>query len=205
MRFLRHKRGSGRIDSSSEACAFSLVDKNSILSEKTSVFSSAIKNSRIKNSLVCGAIVEDSIVENTIVTGGRISWGSAVECEMVADYAEIINSVVAGASRIVHTAYLENVCLKNLTVSGDARLIDWTNQFFDGREGYISRGEWRRPPRILRLEKGLTVTESVPGFAYCGCYEFEIPRWLKIGDRYGKKLGLTLEVVEQIRQFLHSL
>lgn len=205
MRFLRHKRGGGKIDETSEACAHSLVDRDSVLTDKTSVFSSAIKNSRIKNSRVCGAIVEDATVENSLITGGRISWGSAVSCELVADFAEIVNSVVLGASRIVHTAYLENVLLKNLTVSGNARLINWDTEFFDGCEGYISRGEWRRPPRILRLEKGLTITESIEGFVFCGCRELEIAHWLKVGSRYGAKLGLSPDEVSQIREFLHTL
>jgi ADP-glucose pyrophosphorylase len=203
MRFLTHCNGKGLIDSSSEACSLSLIDKDSILLNETSVWSSIVRKCRIENSLICSSIIENSTVINSTITGGKIV-DSFIETELVTDFASINNSSVTGKCRIAQTAYLENVQIANATVTGNARLINWQG-LFDGREGYISKGIWHRPPKTLVVGDGLTITESVEGFAYCGCYEFPITKWLKIGERYGKKLGLSVGQVDEIRQFVLGL
>ncbi len=207
MRWLRHKKGGGGlIDETSEACASSTVNRGSRLTNRSSVWSSVIWNSIISGSIVTDAEISDSTVEDSIVTGGHIIRGSLVSCELVTGKAVIDNSTVLGESRIAHGAYLENVGFKNLTVTGSARLCNWNpTELFDGQHGYISRGIWERPPQILYLEGDLTITESVPGFAYCGCYEFPIEKWLRCGSRYGAQLGLLVSDVARIREFLISL
>ena len=194
------------MDETSEACAFSVIDRASTIRKKSSVWSSSVSGSEVCRSQVISSIITKSLVTDSLITGGMIENSHISSAELVADFALIKNSFVGTKSRIVHTAYLENVKVENLTVSGDARLVGWHNkEVFDGREGYISRGLWTRPPKILRLPAGLTITESVPSFAFCGCREFAISHWLKIGDRYGKTLGLSPEDVARIRQFLISL
>lgn len=203
-RYLRFPNGGAKLYDDSECCPFSIATKRSIIHRHSSVWSSQIADSRISGSTITNAKIKNSFIRQTLVAGGEIE-NSIIRCEIVTGNAEVKNCKVLGASRIAHQAQLKNVKIKNLTVQGEAILEDWFNEeVFDGCYGYLSRGIWQRPPQILRLS-GLTITESIPGFAYCGCYEYEISHWLKIGEKYGEVYGLTPFEVDQIRQFLLKL
>ena len=202
--YLRHPNGSGKLYDCSECDLVSIATKKSVIHHSSSIWESRIIESRISGSTVTNAEIVNSFVKKTLVAGGRIQ-DSIVNCEIVQGAAEIKNSKILGASRIAHKAEVVNVKIKNLSVQGTAILKDWqNNEIFDGLFGYLSRGLWLRPPKVLRLSN-LTITESIPGFAYCGCYEYEIEHWLKIGDKYGQIYGLTPLEVDTIRQFLLEL
>lgn len=202
--YLRHPKGNGKLYDCSECDLVSIATQKSVIHRSSSVWESRIIDSRISGSTVTNAEIVGSFVKKTLVAGGRII-NSVVNCEIVQGRAEINDAKILGASRIAHDAEVVNVKFKNLSVQGTAVLKDWKNvEIFDGLFGYLSRGLWLRPPKILRIS-GLTITESIPGYAYCGCYEYEIAHWLKIGDKYGQVYGLTPFEVDQIRQFLLEL
>ena len=203
--WLRHQNGNGRVYDDSEICEVSIATAKSNIKSHSSVWSSKIIDSTISGSTITNAVINRSVIRQTLVSGGCIE-NSIVKCEIVTGNAEISNCKVLGASRIAHNAKLSNVAIKNLTVKGEAVLENWhIKDVFDGCFGYVSHGIWQRPPKLKRLDCGFTVTESVPGFAYVGCYQYEILHWLKIGDKYGKVFGLKCFEVEEIRQFLRNL
>lgn len=209
IKFLHHKNGHGKIFDNAEACPASFIDKTSeLLGERCSVFDSVIKDSEIKDSLVVRCVVEESsLLKNTKAIGTRLTH-CFIEGELIATKGTMENSVILEASRVTGQARCSNVEFKNLTVWGKAVLLDWkqpTGEVFDGLRGYISRGVWRRPPRVIRLDCDLTLTESVPGFAWVGCYERSLDDWFKFGDKLGETFGITPEDVEQIRMFFKSL
>lgn len=203
--YLRHNRGGGRLFDESEACERSFVDRASVIKDESSVWQSKIVASKIiEQSVVTNAVIERSIVAATVFSGGT-ARDSLIACELVSGNVRIENSRVTGKSRVCHTARLFNVRVKNLTVKGNARLIDWGDKEIDFHHGYISRGIWRRPPRVFRVSATITVTESVPGFAFVHCRELPLTKWLRIGNRYGAACNWTRDEILATRKIFHFL
>jgi hypothetical protein len=199
--YLRHKNGNGKIFDNSEVCERSTTDRVTQVSGDSGVWTSDIRGSRIINSTVTDSVVTNSWVENSEVHNAKIGF-SVIAAELVTSGATIFNSKVLGRSRVAHDAVLKNVRIRDLTVKGDALLMDWPDDVFDGCQGYISRGVWRRAPRVIRLDFGVTITESVPGYAYVACREHSIDHWFVAGDRIGKAQGWTYAQVDQVRRVL---
>lgn len=198
---LRSRSGSGKIYDSSEANQ-SFVDRHTSLHDDSSVWGSEIRGSLITDSTICHSQIKNSFVTSSFVTNAVIIDSPLIATELVAG-GFILRSSVTGASRISGGEIVDSD-VKNLTLLG-GRLVGLD---FDAREGYISRGIWARPPRIEVIGEGLTITESVTDEnglnLYCGCFEFPAHRWLKIGERYGKSLGLSVAQVDEIRQIIYS-
>lgn len=206
--YLRHGRGNGRLFDTSEACDRSYVDRASSIRNDAGIWHSKIIASEISRSVVSDASIKHSTIESTDVRGGTIEW-SAVNCELIQGNARIVGCEIYGKARIVQRAVCRNVRLKDLTVKGSAELHDWPQDdgaVFDGCQGYVSRGEWLRPPRVVRLPFNVTVTESVTDelglWAFVACREFLAERWLRIGDRYGRSQGWSPAQVDAVRQIL---
>jgi hypothetical protein len=201
--YLRHKKGSGRIFDGSEACERSVLDRTSEISGKTSIWQSKIIDSCVVDSVVSDAVIKHSWVHNSDVRGGII-MDSVVACELVAGNVRITDSQVLGKARIAHAAVLRNVRVRDLTVKGNAQLLDWPDEVFDGCQGYVARGVWTRPPRVVRLSFGVTVTESTDDQAFVGCKEYPIHYWFLIGDRIGRARGWDTRKVDAVRRILES-
>lgn len=205
LHYLRHKSG-GKCFDLSEACDRSIVDRLSEIRDASRVWESKIINSKIcGESIVSGSVIKNSVVAASTVHGGIIE-NSTVCCEMIQGNVRIENSHVLGESRVVHTAILRNVKFKNLTVTGRARLLDWSAKDpIDFHNGVITRGVWRRPPKVFRISNAITITEGVPGFAFAHCREMALTRWLKVGTRYGKKCGWSDSEILAARKIFHRL
>lgn len=205
--YLRHKNGGGKIFDNSEVCEKSFADRLSVIRDESSVWSSRLEASEISAALVTNSVVKNSVIIAADVTGGMIER-SIIACELITGNVRIKNCQILGKSRIVHSASCENVKFKNLTVKGNARLENWEqaeDDCFDGFHGYVSRGVWKRPPRVFRISDGITITESIAGFAYVHCREFPISHWLKIGNRYGAVCGWTKEQITACRKIMKIL
>lgn len=203
---LRHKHGHGRIYDTSEVDERSYLDRESRVYNDSSIWQSKIERSEVWNSRISDAVVKDSSVRNSDIRGGMVNW-SVLELELIVGNVRINDCEIYGKSRIANNAELHKVSFKDLTVKGNARLRDWPDEeIFDGCHGYITRGLWLKPPRVVRLDFDVTITESVVDergpCAFVACYEFPIHRWLKIGERYGKTRGWNPEQVDQVRQVL---
>lgn len=197
---LRHRQGGARIYDSSEACG-SFVDRTSELRENTSVWNSRLESVLAVDSTLVNISAVNSFIAHTFATNAFIADCPIIACELIAG-GTILRSEVTGVSRI-SGGVIEDSRIKDLTFTGGHLLgID-----FDGQQGYVSRGLWTRPPRILKFD-GLTITESVVDEnglnVFCGCFEFPVSHWFKCGDRYGKTLGLSKTEVAEIRRVLHS-
>lgn len=205
--YLRHSRGSGRLYDTSEACEQSFIDRESKISNHSGIWHSKIIASEVSASIVSDSLIKHSTVHATDIRGGSIEW-SILNCELIHGNVRIENSVISGKSRIAGRAVCQNVHFRDLTVKGSAVLMDWPDTVFDGGHGYVSRGVWQRPPRVVRLPFDVTVTESVTDesglYAYVACREFPVERWLRIGDRYGRQRGWTPSQVDAVRQVLLS-
>lgn len=200
--FLRHPAGNGKIFNNSEAIN-SHLDKSSSLHGNSSIFDSEIFSSKIINSTVSRSLLSNCYVQNSILCS-MMAENSIFGCELVTTKNKVINSHVLNKSRVLGSASLSNVRFKRLTVFNSAILQDWSEDVFDGQNGYIGYGIWKRPPRILRL-KNLTITESVSGFAFVGCRHRKISEWLRYGAKIGKTFGVDDFQIEKIRSFLCSL
>ena len=205
--YLRHHRGSGRLLDTSEACEHSFIDRESSISNHSGIWHSKIISSQVSASVISDASIKYSAVYSTDVRGGIIE-SSLLNCELVHGNPRIERCEIYGDSRIVERAVCQNVRFKDLTVKGSAVLKDWPEDVIDGGHGYVSRGTWLRPPRVVRLPFDVTVTESITDgtglYAYVACREFPVMRWLRIGDRYGRQRGWTPDQVDAVRQVLLS-
>ena len=206
LHYLRHKNGGGKIFDISEACEKTFVCPRSEIRDASSVWQSKITGSKItQESVITNSVIRNSTVLASTVTGGIIE-NSLISCELVQGNVRIAGCQVLGKSRIAHSAYLRNASFKNLTVKGNAQLLDWHNdEAIDFHHGYCSRGVWRRPPRVFRVSETITITESVSGFAFVHCREFPIEHWLRVGNRYGKACNWTPEEILTARKIFHLL
>lgn len=201
--YIRHKSGGGKIFDDSEVCERSHLSRDSEVSLSSGVWESDIISSRIINSTVTHAEIYQSVIKNTLVSGGRVE-NSVLACELIEGNAFIKNSHVFGKSRVAHSARLKNVKIRNLTVKGNAELIEWADEF-DGHHGYITSGVWTRPPRVFLVSNKITVTESTDKKAFVHCREFPIEHWLRCGNRYGRLRGWTLAEIKTVRKIMHYL
>lgn len=200
--FLRHKSGNGKLFNNSEAIT-SFIDRQTSVFGTSSVFDSQLRECEVHDSTISFSRLSNCIVRNsTLVTVD--AENSLFNCEFVSAQPKIINSCVLEKSRVIGHASLNNVRFKALTVFGLAELTNWPEDIFDGQNGYIGFGRWIRPPQVIRIND-LTVTESIPGFAFVGCYHRPIKEWLKFGERIGITFGVSLDDVSKIRAFLHTL
>lgn len=200
--FLRHPAGNGKIYNNAEAINTHL-DKSSSLHGNTSVFDSEIFSSKIINSTVSRSLISNCYVSNSYLCS-IMAENSIFGCELVSTKSKIINSHVLNKSRVLGSARLSNVRFKRLTVFNSAILQDWSEEVFDGQNGYVGFGTWKSPPRILRL-KNMTITESISGYAFVGCRHRKISEWLAYGERIGIVFGVEKNQIEKIRSFLCSL
>lgn len=205
--YLRHKNGGARLFDLSEACERSYAGRHSEICEESSVWNSRIESSRIESSLVTNSVIKNSRIIASNITGGIIE-NSFISCELITGRARIKNCQILGKSRVAHDAHADSVNFKNLTVKGTAVLRNWPQEIgeiFDGRHGYISRGVWERPPRIFCVSAHITITESVPGFAFVQCREYSIGHWLKIGRRYGAACNWTPDAIKTALKVMKRL
>jgi hypothetical protein len=202
--YLRHKNGNGRIFDISEVCERSFLDRSSFVQKESSVWLSKITGSQISGSIISNSVIRDSWIENSDIRGGHIV-SSVVACELIVGNPRITRSQILGRTRIAHTTQIDNCRFRDLTVFGSAVLQNWPDESFDGCQGYISRGLWKRPPRVKRLAWDVTLTESVPGFAYVGCREHSIQHWFVAGDRIGRAQGWSYSQIDEVRRFLEDL
>lgn len=191
----------------SEADAKSYVDRDSDIRDDSSIWRSKIIASQVTESVVSGSVIEGSHIAFSNVHGAYIE-NSEIAAEFIGENTRILNCSIFGKSRVTNGAFCRNVKFKDLTVSGSARLIDWNQEaddVFQGHHGYISRGLWTRPPRVFCVSPTITVTESVPGFAFMHCRERSIEFWIKAGHRYGAACGWTADQILAVRKIMHKL
>lgn len=200
---LRHKNGNGSLYDMCEADAETYLNRSSELREETETFEANITDSIITNSFVFKARIHNSIISNSLITGPADIHNSTINCDSIAGTPSIDYSSLSGACRVWGNPAIYNVSIKDLSVFGNAALIgDWS---MDGEFGRIGVGIWTRPPRVHRFnELSITLTESIPGYAYVGCRLHKLSWWFQIGDRIGKAAGWHQRFIDQTRALFHE-
>lgn len=196
---LRHQNGSGSLYDQCEADAATFLSKHSELKAESEAFEARIEDSIVSNSLIYKAHIHRSIVSNSLITGACQIFNSSIDCETIVGTPSIDYSMLSGKTRIWGNPLIYNVSIKDLSVFGDACLIgEWS---MEGKLGRIGLGVWTRPPRVVRYDDlQITITESVPGYAYIGCRLHPLSWWFKIGDKIGKAAGWTAYQVQRTRE-----
>lgn len=205
--YLAHRNGRGRIFDESEACSRSYVDRESQVSDDSSIWASRIEHSRIFSTVVSDSVIKNSWIRASEIHRAEI-LNSIIACEFVGTGAQVDRCTVLGKSRIANNAVCHNVRFRDLTVKGPAVLCDWPqteDETFDGSHGYILRGTWPHPPQIFKVSPTITLTEGVCGFVVIHCREYEINHLLRIGHRLGRASGWTPDEIKTVRKIAHRL
>lgn len=186
--WLRHPNGNGRIfGNDAEADATSYLDRDSSIGDSVDVSDSRLYNSRASdNALISRASIWDSsIIDKCKVIGGERG-------------IVIVDSLLAGKTRVYGNATLHDVSLRNVFVFGDAVLEGGWNADEHLR---IHRGTWSRPPRYKVIEGEnirVVLSECTDDHFHLACWCLPRATWFRKGyrQRLGARSGWTPAQIE---------
>ncbi|GEM_PF-6093617 len=200
---LRHAHGNGSMFDNSEADSESFINLLSEVHGASEIRESYIENSIIDNAVVFESNIKDSHIQRGIIAGKNFIKDSNINCDFILGNALISQSNLQNKVRVWGNPSIEKVQIRNVSVFGtETKLIgEWS---LDGCMGRIGQGTWTRPPRVVRFESlGITITESLPGYAYVGCRLHSLDWWFRAGNKIGKAAGWTEHQIETLRELFN--
>jgi uncharacterized protein YjbI with pentapeptide repeats len=217
----RHRNGRGRVlGQDSEVSPDSLLDRDSTVSDGSTVLHARVNYSTIRNhSRIYGAQLKGCDVSGVTIEGNRVQL---LNCDLSG--TDIASEEVVMASQCIMTGQISirgSVLLDRVVASGEV-WIGGETSMVPARENenielyglmHIHKGEWRRAPRYREIGHPfelphMGITECVNGLAHIGCRCRPMAKWLKHGldlrlaHRAGWHDAITRRVAEIFTEWL---